>query len=84
MPEVIVVGAGASGLAAAFRLERAGFRVRVLEAGDRVGGKMWTTTRDGFTFDRGPTAIFDRYVNVLGIVADAGLEDEVLWAGYGQ
>jgi protoporphyrinogen/coproporphyrinogen III oxidase len=78
---VIVIGTGASGLAAAFRLQRAGHPVRVLEAGDRVGGKMWTTTRDGFTFDRGPTAIFDRYVNVLGIAHDAGFDSEVVRTG---
>jgi protoporphyrinogen/coproporphyrinogen III oxidase len=79
--QVIVVGAGAAGLAAAFRLQRAGFAVKVLEADGKVGGKMQSTTRDGFTFDRGPTAIFDRYVNVLGIVADAGLQGEVVRTG---
>jgi oxygen-dependent protoporphyrinogen oxidase len=80
-PDVVVVGAGAAGLAAALRLKRGGHQVTVLEVADKVGGKMQTTVRDGFTFDRGPTAIFDRYANVLGIVRDAGLEDEVVRTG---
>lgn len=78
---VIVVGAGPAGLAAAFRLHQAGHPVRILEAADQVGGKMQTTRRDGFVVDRGPTAIFDRYRNLLGIVEEAGLAGEVVTGG---
>jgi monoamine oxidase len=41
-PEVIVLGAGAAGLAAAAELARAGKRVLLLEARDRIGGRCWT------------------------------------------
>jgi monoamine oxidase len=41
-PEVIVIGAGAAGLAAAAELGRAGRSVLVLEARDRIGGRVWT------------------------------------------
>ena len=42
MPDVIVVGAGAAGLAAAADLARAGLSVTILEARDRIGGRMFT------------------------------------------
>jgi monoamine oxidase len=42
--DVIVVGAGAAGLAAAAELGRAGLRVTLLEARDRIGGRIFTQT----------------------------------------
>ncbi|MEK9810356.1 MAG: FAD-dependent oxidoreductase [Candidatus Nanopelagicales bacterium] len=42
-PSVLVVGAGLAGLAAAVRMTDAGLNVTVLEARDRVGGRVWTT-----------------------------------------
>ena len=41
-PDVIVIGAGAAGLAAAAELGRAGLLVTILEARDRIGGRMFT------------------------------------------
>jgi monoamine oxidase len=40
--DVLVIGAGVAGLAAAADLSRAGLDVRVLEARDRIGGRVWT------------------------------------------
>ncbi|WP_374642769.1 flavin monoamine oxidase family protein [Tabrizicola sp.] len=52
--DVVVVGAGAAGLAAAKRLIGQGLRVTVLEAMDRIGGRAWTTSTDfGVPFDIG-------------------------------
>jgi monoamine oxidase len=42
---VIVLGAGIAGLVAAYELRRAGYQVTVLEARDRVGGRVWTIRR---------------------------------------
>jgi protoporphyrinogen oxidase len=50
---VIVVGAGVAGLACASDLAAAGAVVRVLEAGDAVGGRMRTDRQAGFLLDRG-------------------------------
>ena len=55
MSTVIVIGAGAAGLATAARLAVKGHRVTVLEQADRVGGKLATYRRDGFAFDTGPS-----------------------------
>ena len=51
-PDVIVVGAGLAGLNAALDLSDAGVDVQVLEASDRVGGRVWS--RD---FGRGPEEV---------------------------
>src|SRR4029077_10506053 len=40
--DVLIIGAGAAGLSAAIELSRAGLRVEILEARDRVGGRIFT------------------------------------------
>lgn len=52
-PDAVVVGAGLAGLAAAARLERAGLDVLVLEAADRIGGRMDAPVHEGFRLDHG-------------------------------
>jgi len=51
--DVVIVGAGLSGLAAARRLTLAGRQVTVLEASDDFGGRVRTDHVDGLTLDRG-------------------------------
>jgi monoamine oxidase len=46
-PDVIIVGAGVAGLAAAGVLTRAGSRVHILEARDRIGGRIFTVHEPG-------------------------------------
>ncbi|WP_332641943.1 flavin monoamine oxidase family protein [Aeromicrobium sp.] len=55
--DTIVVGAGVAGLTAARLLSRAGRQVVVLEARDRVGGRVWTDRSDGHVMDRGASWI---------------------------
>lgn len=57
MSHVVVVGAGLSGLAAACHLVGDGHRVTVVEREDVPGGRAGRLTRDGFTFDTGPTVL---------------------------
>lgn len=57
--DVIVIGAGVSGLAAAGRLEAAGFSVVVLEARDRIGGRVWPTSMGGEFVNMGGSFLHD-------------------------
>lgn len=57
MSHVVVVGAGLAGLAAACHLVGDGHRVTVLEREDVPGGRAGRLTREGFTFDTGPTVL---------------------------
>lgn len=53
-PDVVIVGAGAAGIAAAHVLRKAGVSFALVEAGSRVGGRAWTDTDTfGVPFDRG-------------------------------
>ena len=59
--KVIVIGAGISGLIAAYELERAGISPILLEGSDRVGGKVTTDEVDGFLLDRGFQVLLTAY-----------------------
>ena len=54
---IIVIGAGIAGLAAARTLKDAGYRVLVLEARDRIGGRIWTDESLGAPLDMGASWI---------------------------
>ncbi len=71
--KVLIVGAGPGGLAASILLAKAGVQVTVLERLPHVGGRTSTFTRDGFTFDVGPT--FFLYPQVLREIFSAAGSD---------
>jgi oxygen-dependent protoporphyrinogen oxidase len=78
---IVIVGAGISGLAAAWFLNRKGFAVHVLEAGDRVGGVIETEAVDGYLVERGPNSTMQKPGtpdDALGrIVAKTGLAERL-------
>jgi oxygen-dependent protoporphyrinogen oxidase len=57
--DAVVVGAGVSGLTAAFYLQKAGFAVEVLEAANRTGGVIGSQRRDGVLWECGPNSTLD-------------------------
>lgn len=57
MIDVIVVGAGLTGLACALELQDRGLRVMVLESARRPGGVVGTGERNGFLFESGPNTV---------------------------
>jgi phytoene dehydrogenase-like protein len=56
-PRTVVIGSGFGGLAIAARLCARGHQVELFEKLDKPGGRAYTFTQDGFTFDGGPTVI---------------------------
>lgn len=73
--DVVVVGAGAAGIAAARRLAAAKRSVRLIEAGSRIGGRCATdTARFGVPFDRGAHWIHNPDRNPLVKLAPDGLD----------
>ncbi|MBU3692424.1 MAG: FAD-dependent oxidoreductase [Candidatus Nanopelagicaceae bacterium] len=63
--EVLVVGAGLAGLNCARILKEKGFKVKVLEANTRIGGRMATDFVDGFTLDHGFQVINPAYPELV-------------------
>jgi phytoene dehydrogenase-like protein len=66
--DVVIVGAGLAGLTCARELHRRGYDVRVLEAADRVGGRVTSERVDGFTLDRGFQVINPAYPALQDLV----------------
>ncbi len=68
---VVVIGAGASGIAASESLMAAGFKVILIEARDRMGGRASTRLVGSVPFDAGASWLADSQVNYLRTTADS-------------
>ncbi|MCA9552455.1 MAG: FAD-dependent oxidoreductase [Myxococcales bacterium] len=77
--DVLVVGAGLSGLWAAERLRAAGATVEVLEARDRVGGRVWTHAVGHDRFDMGGQWVGPGQDRMYALLERLGLETFRTW-----
>jgi len=73
MKSVAIIGAGITGLTAAFYLKRQGVPVTVYEAAGRVGGVIQSVRQDGFLAEFGPNTILETSPKIAQLVRDAGL-----------
>ncbi|GAT87159.1 Putrescine oxidase [Paenarthrobacter nicotinovorans] len=72
--DVVIVGAGPSGLTAARELKKAGLSVAVLEARDRVGGRTWTDTIDGTMLEIGGQWVSPDQTALMDLLDELGLK----------
>jgi monoamine oxidase len=73
--DVIVIGAGVAGLTAARRLAEAGLHVLILEARERIGGRVWTIqAQNGVPVELGAEFIHGRPHEIFDVVRSAHLE----------
>lgn len=72
--DVVVIGAGPTGLTAAWELRKAGHTVAVLEARDRVGGRTWTDTVDGATLEIGGQWISPDQTALYSLLGELGIQ----------
>src|SRR5438874_4381859 len=78
--DVCVVGAGYAGLTAARRLSQNNKTVVVLEARDRVGGRIWTHhLSDGSPVDRGGAWLAPKHDAIFGLAAEMGVSTYKTW-----
>ncbi|WP_062512858.1 protoporphyrinogen oxidase [Halobacillus sp. KGW1] len=88
--DVVVIGGGITGLTAAYYLQKEAkssgkdMNVQLMEAGDRLGGKIHTYQKDGFTIERGPDSFLERKEAAGRLAREVGLESELVPNGTGQ
>ena len=77
--DVIVIGAGLSGLQAAWQLEQQGFKVLVIEGRDRVGGRVLSFSQARGSPEAGGNIIYGDYSRTMDVAKRVGvtLEDQV-------
>lgn len=88
--DLVVIGGGITGLTATYYLQEEikrndlPYRVQLLEASERLGGKINTLRKDGFIIERGADSFLGRKKQALELVDKLGLTDELVRNKVGQ
>jgi oxygen-dependent protoporphyrinogen oxidase len=90
MQHVVIIGGGITGLSAAFSLQNQideqnlPVKVTLIEASDRLGGKIETIKRDGFVIERGPDSYLERKKAMTELIEKLGLSEDLVNNDTGQ
>lgn len=77
---IAIIGAGVTGLAAAFRLQKLGHQTSVFESSNRIGGVIETVCKDGYLAECGPNTLLETSPKIGELIRDLGLEDRKRYA----
>ncbi|WP_217585993.1 protoporphyrinogen oxidase [Lentibacillus saliphilus] len=88
--QIVIIGGGITGLTTAYYLQKEiksvglPYTIKLIEASDRLGGKIKTVQRDGFTIERGPDSFLARKKPAVHLAEELGMADELVRNGTGQ
>ena len=80
MNTVAIIGAGITGLTAAYKLQQKGIPVTVYESGSHVGGVIQSSRRDGYLAEAGPNTILETASEIPALVRDLRLEGRRMYS----
>lgn len=82
--KVIIIGGGITGLATAYYLQKEArekglsLDVKLVEASQRLGGKIQTVVKEGFVIERGPDSFLARKQSAARLAKEVGMENELI------
>lgn len=82
--KIIIIGGGIAGMTTAFYLQKhiheknLPMEIKLVEASHRLGGKMQTVIRDGFTIERGPDSFLARKTSMIRLAKAVGMEHQLV------
>ncbi|WP_042356536.1 protoporphyrinogen oxidase [Bacillus rubiinfantis] len=88
--KVVIIGGGAAGLTAAYYLQKEvserhlPIEIQLIEASHRLGGKMQTVVRDGFTIERGPDSFLARKTSMIRLAKEVGMDQQLVHNSTGK
>ncbi|WP_068676641.1 protoporphyrinogen oxidase [Oceanobacillus sp. Castelsardo] len=87
---IVIVGGGITGLSAAYYLQKfiqsksLPYTFKLVEASERLGGKIQTIKRSGFTIEKGPDSLLERKPSAIKLVKELGLDNDIIHNATGQ
>lgn len=81
---VAIIGGGITGLTSAFYLQKMAkenhlpIKIKLIEASHRLGGKLQTVVRDGFTIERGPDSFLARKTSITKLAKEVGMDHQLV------
>ncbi|AIM17374.1 protoporphyrinogen oxidase [Bacillus sp. X1(2014)] len=88
--KVVIIGGGIAGLTSAFYLQKKikenqlSIDIQLIEASHRLGGKLQTVRRDGFTIERGPDSFLARKTSMIRLAKEVGMDDQLVHNSTGK